>query len=259
MLRVMPGLQLFAGILQIFTMVSFGAAALALLFYTGMASLGLSNWLSLPVQFGSEVTDAGVWVQIGLTILAVGLCVYLPANHRVMRLESSHRNFSIHMQDVARAYHAVHQADRDGTFQLSHEFDAVKERIAYLRDHPDLGLLEPDVLEVAAQMGVISRELAEIYSHERVDRARTFLAQRQEEIAAFRDQLDEAKAVANDIQNWAARVDLEEDVARSEIARLRAVLEETMPELPPTEHTSAPQEPEVTGNMISLVDRQAAE
>lgn len=34
------------------------------------------------------------------------------------------------MQDVARA----HAADRTGVFQLSSEFDAERERLAYLRD-----------------------------------------------------------------------------------------------------------------------------
>jgi hypothetical protein len=183
-------------------------------------------------------------VQLGVAALALGLLAFLPANARIMALETSHRQFSLHMQDVARAYTAVHAADREGTFGLRHEFDATKERIAWLRDHPDLGMLEPDVLEVAAQMGVISRELAEIYSTEKVARARSFLTQRQEEIARFEERIDAAKAIANEIRHWAARVSLEEDVARSEMARLREMLQEALPEMfdaaPPTAEAARP-------------------
>jgi len=38
------------------------------------------------------------------------------------------------------------------------EFDAVRERLAYLRDHPDLSRLEPEVLEVAAHGYSLSRK-----------------------------------------------------------------------------------------------------
>ncbi len=51
-----------------------------------------------------------------------------------MALENSHRRFSPGMQDVARAHAAAHAADRTGVFQLSSEFDALRERLAYLRD-----------------------------------------------------------------------------------------------------------------------------
>ena len=51
--------------------------------------------------------------------------------------------------------------------------------------HPDLGALEPEILELAAQMSRISQDLAETYSDEKVDRARTFLQQRQQEIDTF--------------------------------------------------------------------------
>ncbi|SLN11443.1 hypothetical protein ROG8370_00218 [Roseovarius gaetbuli] len=58
------------------------------------------------------------------------MCFCLPANYRIMALENSHRRISPGMQDVARA----HAADRTGVFQLSSEFDAERERLAYLRD-----------------------------------------------------------------------------------------------------------------------------
>ena len=51
---------------------------------------------------------------------------------------------------------------------MSSEFDAVRERLAYLHDHHDLDSLEPSVLEVAAQMSHQSRELSDIYSDEKL-------------------------------------------------------------------------------------------
>ena len=65
------------------------------------------------------------------------------------------------MRDVAQAYQAAHAADRDGVFNLPSEFDSVRERIEHLQRHPDLGRLEPEILEMAAQIGRKSRKLAE--------------------------------------------------------------------------------------------------
>lgn len=120
---------------------------------------------------GTAWPNAGRVAQVGPTALALLLCVCLPANARIMALETSHRRFNMGMQDVARAYALAHGADRAGLFRLSSEFDAVRERLIYRRDHPDLGSLEPDLLEVAAQMPHVSQELAEICSDEKVARA----------------------------------------------------------------------------------------
>ncbi|MDG1103585.1 MAG: hypothetical protein P8N75_09480 [Ascidiaceihabitans sp.] len=78
------------------------------------------------------------------------------------------------MTDVSRAYGAVHVADRGDVFRLSKEFDSVRERLAYLRDHPDLSSLVSTVLEVAAQMLHVPNELAEVYSNDHVTRLRDF-------------------------------------------------------------------------------------
>ena len=172
-----------------------------------------------------------MYAQIGLTVLAIGLCFYLPSNRRIMQLETSHRRFSIGMQDVARAYAAVHAADRQQTFQLSSEFDAVRERLAYLRDHPDLSTLEPALLEVAAQMSHISAELAQVYSDDKITRARGFLEQRQEEITLFNGRLDQAKAISTEMKQWLHEVELEESVCAAQLERLRAEMREVLPEL----------------------------
>ncbi|MFD2738640.1 DNA repair protein [Sulfitobacter aestuarii] len=208
------------------------SAAIALCLATFMAAIGQWSWISLPLQYrGETIENAGMYAQIALTLLALSQCFFLPSTNRVLQLENSHRKFSIGMQDVARAYATAHAVDRKGLFQLSSEFDSVRERLAYLRDHPDLSNLEPAVLEIAAQMSHISKELAEVYSEERIVRARSFLQQRQEEVETFNERLDHAKAVATEMKQWLHEVELEESVAAAQLARLREEMREIMPEL----------------------------
>lgn len=211
---------------------AFALTALVLVVLTALAAFGSVPWLGLSVTVGDTVFDqAGKFTQIGGTALAVMLCFFLPANARIMKLETSHRRFTIGMHDVARAYALAHAADREGVFHLSSEFDAVRERLAYLRDHPDLESLEPQLLEVAAQMSHISRELAEIYSAEKVERARDCLRQRQREVARFNTRIDAAKQITSELKHWLHEVELEEAVAASQLQRLREDLDEVLPEL----------------------------
>lgn len=219
-------------LIQRLALVVFVAAALTLLMATIMAAFAQWAWVSLSLQYqGVPIENAGMYAQIGLTVLAIGLCFYLPSNRRIMQLENSHRRFSIGMQDVAQAYAAVHAADRQHTFQMSSEFDAVRERLAYLRDHPDLSTLEPQLLEVAAQMSHISAELAQVYSDDKIGRARSFLEQRQEEIALFNSRLDQAKGISTEMKQWLHEVELEESVCAAQLDRLRAEMREVLPEL----------------------------
>lgn len=224
--------QLTQYLLQRLASVVFVLAALALLGATLMAAFGAWSWISLPISYnGAPVEAAGMYAQIALTVLAVGLCFFLPSNVRIMQLENSHRKFNIGMQDVANAYAAVHAADRANNFQLSSEFDSVRERLAYLRDHPDLSTLEPNVLEVAAQMSHVSTELAEVYSDDKIARARDFLKQRQAEIEQFNARLDQAKAISNELKHWVHEVELEESVAAAQLERLKEEMRDVMPEL----------------------------
>ena len=210
----------------------FALAALALLGATLAAAFGVLPWIQMTLRWdGTIIENAGMFMQIGLTVLAIGLCFFLPSNRRIIQLENSHRQFSIGMDDISRAYGAVHAADRGDTFRISSEFDSIRERIAYLRDHPDLSSLEPAVLEVAAQMSHISTELAEVYSDERVSRAREFLQQRQFELEQFNSRLDQAKAVSTELKHWVHEVELEEAVAAAQLDRLRDDLKDVLPEL----------------------------
>ncbi|MFC2968339.1 hypothetical protein [Acidimangrovimonas pyrenivorans] len=72
---------------------------------------------------------------------------------------------------AARALARAHGGDREGVFALSSEFDSMRERLTHLRKHPDLSGLEPELLELAAQMSHLSRDLARVYSDEKVARA----------------------------------------------------------------------------------------
>jgi len=199
-----------------------GAAAVA----------GLAPWLELAVGLGGDApVDAGPAIQMTVTFLLLGLCFFLPMNDRVLRLENSHRVFRTTMRDVALAYQFAHAADRDGVFKLQSEFDSVRERLEHVRAHPDLARLEPEILEIAAQMSHESRELAEIYSTERVDRARHFLRQRQEEAERMRERVQAAHVAVRDLKLWLARVEDDEEVARSEVERLKEELAEILPSL----------------------------
>ncbi|WP_290559820.1 DNA repair protein [Aestuariivita sp.] len=215
--------------------------ALGLAGYVLACGLGLAPWLSLELRFGPYlVQEAGIAVQLAVTFMALTLLFYLPSHTRMMALETSHRNFHMTMRDVARAYAAAHQEDREGAFTLSSEFDSIRDRIAFLRAHPDLDTLEPEVMELAAQMSHISRELARTYSQNNVARARDFLVQRQEDIAEFEDRVRLAKSVAEELTRWNRRVELEESVARSQLEQLRIELADILPELIAEPEPTAP-------------------
>lgn len=195
------------------------AAALAV--FTAAGAAGLAPVLSLPVQVGeTEFPDAGLAAQAGLLVLLVAVISVLPGAFRVLRLEQSHRAFGICMSDVAEAYRISHAADRAGAFRLPSEYDAVKERLLFLRAHPDLAALEPDILEVAAQMSQTSHELAAAFSDENVARARGFLRQREEEIARFEDRIARARETGDSLRR-----------SRDEIAAAEAGLEGRIAEL----------------------------
>lgn len=220
---------------QIFQRVAFLALILIAALLLGsifLASVGILPWLSFEMSYGTlTIENAGMFAQIGAAIFALLLCFFLPTNTRVMQLENSHRSFTIGMQDVARAYAVAHASDRANLFSLSSEFDAVRERMNFLRNHPDLQTLEPGALEAAAQMSYISQELADTYSDENVARAQTFLTQRQQEMDTFNTRLEHAKQISSDLKHWLHEVEMEESVAASQLARLQDELDEVLPKL----------------------------
>ncbi|WP_425098488.1 DNA repair protein [Tropicibacter sp. S64] len=231
-LHIRAAAELIRMALQRIAFVAIACAALGLLAYTGASALGHAPWLSLSLAFG-DVTypEAGIYVQSGITALAVLLCFFLPANARMMALETSHRKFHMNQKDVARAYSLAHTADRTGVFQMKGEFDSIRERIAFLRDHPDLAELQPSILELAAQMSHVSAELADTYSDRNLARARDFLIARQQEIDLFNERIEAAKGLAVEIRRWTEQVELEESVAKAQLERLRDELHGLLPEI----------------------------
>ena len=207
-------------------------AALAALGACGLAVAGALPWLTLPLAFGDgDPVDAGPWVQGGLALILVALCGFLPASARVMRLEASHRRFHATMEDVARAYYAAHAVDRGGAFRFANEFDAVRERLAFLRDHPELGALEPEVLELAAQMSHVARDLARVYADDKVAAAREALNHRGDLAAQVERDIARATQATRELARRLAAVEEREEGAEAGIAALEAELDALLPKL----------------------------
>ncbi len=225
-------MRLTAGVLHRLSIAFLVIATVSLAIFTLGGAFAQWPHLTVAGRIGNgPVMDFGLWLQGGATVLLAAICAILPGNARILKLESEHRKFALTMEDIARAYHASHSADRAGLFTAKSEFDSVRERLRHLREHPDLGRLEPEILEIAAQMSHLSRDLAETYSDEKVARARRFLKERQDEIALFNDRLIEAKTAATELRQWVEAVEIDEAVARSQIDRIRAELIDLMPEL----------------------------
>lgn len=224
--------RVFVVVIQRLSFVLFAGLALLLLTMTGLAIFGVVPWITLPLAWdGAAIPDAGLYAQVGLAILALALCFFLPSHWRMMRLEQSHRRFELSVEDITRAYHAAHAGDRAGLFRTGDAYGDMNDRLMYMRDHPDFATLEPELLELAAKMSHISRDLAEAYSDARVQRARSFLKERQFEVDRFNDRLAQAKAIQSEFSNWITRIELDESVARTQMERLLDELETMLPEM----------------------------
>ncbi|GLS87222.1 hypothetical protein GCM10010873_21960 [Cypionkella aquatica] len=206
--------------------------ALGLSVATLAASLGLIPWPQIALFFGGQaVPNAGMWLQIGLTLLLVLMTFFLPSNIRMAQLERSHRSFAVGMADVAQAYAHAHAADRAGVFALSGEFESMRARMEHLRQHPDFQHLEPELLQLAAQMSIETRDLARVYSDLKVARAKDFLRQRQEEVQNLTDRLAIARRTCDELRRWMGDVQAEENLAQIQMKRLEADLKEILPTL----------------------------
>jgi hypothetical protein len=222
-----------AGLIRFFH--TFSIALIALLAITMsvlslVAAFGGLPWLHINATFGATaIPDAGMYAQLAFTTFCVALAFYIPSNTRILQLERSHRRFRITMNDVARAYRLSHEQDRAGLFKTGSEFDSVRERIAMMREHPDLASLEPAVLEVAAQMSHEARELAEVYSGKKIERARMFLKQRQQEVDTLQENIRMAHLTTIQLKNWQLQVETEEGLVEKQLKRLEGDLAEILP------------------------------
>ncbi len=220
-----PFLTTIQSIAQLVATAMVAVAAIAMTAATALAAAGRLPWMVVPVTFGdAPLLQAGQIFQVALTLILLMLCVFFPSNLRVMRLEAAHRDFAVRMEDVARAYWAAHRADRTGVFTLHREFDAIRERYQFLRNHPDLLDLDPQIIELASQMSHESRELASIYSDEKVARAREMLDQRRAETERMADRIAMANSATMELRRLLTDVETDEAVIRSQLTRLRADL-----------------------------------
>lgn len=158
-------------------------AVLAVGAYTLLCLVGIAPWLQLPVTFGETTYEyGGMVVQIALTALLLCLLAYLPGVSRVLQLEQSHRSFSLTLEDIARAFDACHSAERKGVFTLDREHDAVMERFAYLKAHPELDGIADDLLEIVAKMSFESKKYGKKYSDKKVKKLRKALRKMDQEL-----------------------------------------------------------------------------
>lgn len=219
-------------IVQLATQSLLIALTMAAVIATALSVLEVIPWLSLNLISASGASlHVGVWVQSLGTAFLVGLCAFLPGVHHMQRLERSHRDFKLSMDDVAKAYQISHAADRTGTFALSSEFEDMRDRLDRMRRHPDLGHLEPEILELAAQMSHMTRDLALVYSETKVSRAKEFLRHRQEELDIFNETLGLALTVTQELQRWQSDVEASELEANRQMDRLEKDLKEILPQL----------------------------
>jgi hypothetical protein len=208
---------------QLAAMGILGGAALFGAVASGLAFAGVLSWPQLEITYAGEpVPWAGMALQLGVTALLFMIALFLPSTRRVMRLETSHREFAVNMDDVTNAYRAAHMADRAETFQMRREFDAVRERYQFLKEHPGLAEMDAELLTIAAQMSEQSRELAEVYSDEKVARARESLVQRQADAKELDERIQQAFADARELKRLMDDVDAEESSVASQLNRLRA-------------------------------------
>lgn len=155
----------------------------------------------------------------------VALCAALPSANRVLTLNLTHRDFRINMLDVQRAYWLMHQADREGVFELKEQFDAVRERIDWALSQPELREIDQNLLVVAAQMSTKSKDLAEAFSQEKETRARAAIAQRLEDIVDFEARVHVAAQLEADIRGLLREIDMRETSARAQLALHMEVIE----------------------------------
>jgi len=208
------------------------AVAIAAVATCLLAALGVMPWLSLKTATSTgALMEIGTFVQLGLAAFLVLLLAFLPGVNRIASLEKSHRDFAISIEDIAYAYQVSHATDRAGTFNFAAEFDSVRARLDHMRKHPHLGALEPELLDLAAQMSHTSRDIADVYSDQKVRRAKAFLEERQHEINDFQDRLKMALGITADLKRWRDDLDADDRETERQLERLEKDLREVLPTL----------------------------
>lgn len=207
---------------QMAAMAVFGVTATMGVVSTSLAFAGILPWPDLLVTYDGQVVPwSGQALQIGVTLLLVMIAMFLPSARRVLRLETSHRQFEIGMDDITCAYRAAHMADRADMFDMHREFDAVRERYQHLKQQPELAEMDAELLTIAAQMSEQTRDLAEVYSDAKVARVREGLKQRMVDAERLQEKMQQAHSQLRELKRLMENVDAEESSVAAQMQRLR--------------------------------------
>ena len=106
MSQIKPVLRTAQIFFQMLAMGLFAIVALVSTSWSVLAATGVTPWPALLPGAETENLLITQGFMVGLAVLSVSLLAFLPGSLRVMRLENSHRQFSVRMEDVARAYYS---------------------------------------------------------------------------------------------------------------------------------------------------------
>jgi len=213
-----------------------------ILFWTTVAIsatvTGLVWWYYIMTKLNSTLApeviilgiDRGETVVLLLAILCSCIPIAMWTGGQPLQAAEIERSFCISMDHVTRAYTISHQEDRTGRFTLSSQFDAMRERMGVLLQHPDLEALTPDLRVVAAQMSVVSRDLAQRYSDQTVKDAYALIDQCERDCERLEKLITVGLKAEVGIREQARRVDIRLATANSQ---LQSIVEAIDRELEP--------------------------
>jgi hypothetical protein len=216
---------------------------------TVLDATGQLPWKHLTDPIDSYIVkDNGIILQISICLFLVLAALLLSTLSRLARLERLQKTSALSLPDIATAYRLSHAADRKGAFALVGEFDQMRLRMDHLRNHPDLQDLQDDLLMIAAQMSMQTRDLARIYSDENVNGATDFLHQRQLDVQALSDQLTIARTTCDELRACTTTIDADDDQIRQHIEQLEHELKDILPSLGFSPIAARPRH----GNVVAL-------
>lgn len=95
----------------------FGVLTMGLVVATALALAGLVPWIALvPNSAPGPLANAGMWLQLGLTLISFALAYGLTTHLRVARLDPGQRSFAMAIEDVIRARRMTPGTERAGLF-----------------------------------------------------------------------------------------------------------------------------------------------
>jgi ribosome-associated toxin RatA of RatAB toxin-antitoxin module len=169
-----------------------------------------------------------ITVEMLLLMTALIVLALAYSYRSALTIEVTRTNFQINMEDVMHAFARIFEADRNGMFHLPQQFDAINERLSWVRQQPEFQESEHAVLLLAAEMSVASQNLDHAYGEEVIESAQTLLAQRETQLNQLEVQLREVRAIAAEITPLLRGLEDREDRVRSAHQRELALLQERL-------------------------------